>query len=82
MLENFPLQYISDLMDEINNSGRYSIFDIEDAFFTIPMEEESREYTAFQTPDVHAEYNVMPMGAKNSPLFFCESRVQYIQGCA
>jgi len=69
-LEIHPLPLIPTLLDTTRGSSRYSVGDIEDAFFTCVMDELSRKYTAFSAVDNHYEYIVMPMGAKNSANHF------------
>ena len=69
-MEVFPLPRIPELIDKMKGKDRYSTSDIQDAFFTVCMDEESRPYTAFQTPDALYEYNVMPQGVKGAASFF------------
>ena len=69
-LERWPLPYILDLIDKMRGSGRYSTEDIEDAFFTVPMKKEHRQFTAFSTPHGHFEYLCMGQGLKNAANFF------------
>ena len=69
-LERWPLPYILDLIDKMKGSGRYSTEDIEDAFFTVPMKKEHRQFTAFSTPHGHFEYLCMGQGLKNAANFF------------
>ena len=69
-LERWPLPYILDLIDKMRGSGRYSTEDIEDAFFTVPMKKDHRQYTAFSTPHGHFEYLCMGQGLKNAANFF------------
>jgi hypothetical protein len=69
-LERWPLPYILDLIDKMKGSGRYSTEDIEDAFFTVPMKKDHRQFTAFSTPHGHFEYLCMGQGLKNAANFF------------
>jgi len=71
-LERWPLPYILDLIDKMRGSGRYSTEDIEDAFFTVPMKKEHRQFTAFSTPHGHFEYLCMGQGLKNAANFFAK----------
>jgi hypothetical protein len=59
ILETYPLPRIADILDRMRDKDRYSTGDIEDAFFTVEITEESKKFTAFQTPDGCYEYNVM-----------------------
>ena len=68
-MEVFPLPRIPELIDKMKGKDRYSTSDIQDAFFTVEMDEESRPYTAFQTPRGSYEYNVMPQGVKGACSF-------------
>jgi hypothetical protein len=60
-LEIHPLPLISALIDRTRGSDRYSGYDIEDAFFTVIMDEISSVYTAFSAVDGHFEYVVLKM---------------------
>jgi hypothetical protein len=66
VLESYPLPRIADILDRMRGKDRYSTGDIEDAFFTVEITDESKKYTAFQTPDGCFEYNVMAQGLKNA----------------
>jgi hypothetical protein len=66
-LKRWPLPYI---LDKMKGSGRYSTEDSEDAFFTVPMKKEHRQFTAFSTPHGHFEYLCMGQGLKNAANFF------------
>ena len=53
--------------------GKASVFsklDFRDGFYQIEVTEKDRFKTAFQTPLGLYEWNVMPMGACNSPAYF------------
>ena len=58
----FPMPLIHDLIDRIESSGRWTAGDVADAFFTINMEERSRDLTGFQTHEDHFVYTIMPQG--------------------
>ena len=69
-MEVFPLPRIPELIDKMKGKDRYSTSDIQDTFFTVCVDEASRPYTAFQTPEALYEYNVMPQGVKGAASFF------------
>ena len=45
-------------------------FDLSSGFHQIPMDPESKKYTAISTQDGHFEFERMPFGLKNSPAMF------------
>ena len=67
---HFPMPDMADVLHHTKGSRYWSITDIKDAFFTVHMEEASREYTTFTTPGGRYQFTVMPMGAQNSPMFW------------
>jgi hypothetical protein len=44
---------------------------MKEAFWSVPLDEESKAYTAFQTPDGLMQYRRMPMGLKTASAVFC-----------
>lgn len=48
----------------------YTVIDLCQAFFTIPLAEQSRHQFAFTHRGVHLQYKVLPQGHKNSPGIF------------
>ena len=61
----FPL--ITDMLNALNGSRVFSMIDLSAGFHQIPIEEESRKYTAFSTLSGHWEFNRVPYGLTNSP---------------
>jgi hypothetical protein len=66
ILEPYPLPRVDDLLEKSLGAVRFSCGDIEDAFFTVEIEEESCKYTAFQTPFGCYEYKRMSQGLTNA----------------
>ena len=66
----YPLPVIDDILDHLGKAKFFSAFDLSSGFHQIPMEPESKKYTAFSTPEGHFEYNRMPFGLKNAPATF------------
>ncbi|MEI7669821.1 MAG: reverse transcriptase family protein, partial [Pseudomonadota bacterium] len=70
----FPLPRISQLIDFMSKSGRFSVQDIPDAFHSVEIGDgKGGHLTAFalSSPTGHYEFLVMPMGFKNSPAIWC-----------
>ncbi|CAJ01210.1 gag-pol precursor [Human immunodeficiency virus 1] len=54
-----------------------TVLDVGDAYFSVPLDENFRKYTAFtipstnnETPGIRYQYNVLPQGWKGSPAIF------------
>ncbi|NBH01615.1 hypothetical protein GQA22_23210, partial [Escherichia coli] len=63
-----------------------TVMDVGDAYFSIPLDEDFRKYTAFtipstnnETPGVRYQYNVLPQGWKGSPAIFQSSMTRILE---
>jgi hypothetical protein len=68
--DNTPLPHIAESIDRVKGARLFSKIDLDAAFWQVAMTEESKPKTAFGCRYGHYEYNVMPMGLKNSPATF------------
>ncbi|KAG1611665.1 hypothetical protein G6F44_013468 [Rhizopus delemar] len=66
----YPLPRIDDLLDTLGKAKVFSALDIRAGFHQVPMEESSKELTAFTTKLGTYHYNTLPMGLVNSPATF------------
>ncbi|KAG1463919.1 hypothetical protein G6F56_005189 [Rhizopus delemar] len=66
----YPLPRIDDLLDTLGKSKIFSALDMRAGFHQVPVEEESKELTAFTTKFGTYHYNTLPMGLVNSPATF------------
>ena len=66
----YPLPMIEDILEHLGNAKFFYAFDLRAGFHHIPMEEESKRFTAFSTPEGHFEFERMPFGLKNAPATF------------
>ena len=65
----YPLPRIEDSLQKLDNPCIFSSMDLTKGFFQIPVHPDDRKYFAFSTQNLHLEYLVAPMGAKNSPSY-------------
>jgi len=66
----YPLPSTPELLSEFAGKKSYAKFDIDSAFYLIPVRLEDRHKTAFLTPLGLYQWKVMPMGLKNAPATF------------
>lgn len=66
----YPLPQIDDILSQLGNAKFFSALDLSSGFHQIPMNPDSKKFTAFSTPQGHFHYNRMPFGLKNAPATF------------
>lgn len=65
--DSYPLPYISRILSQLSESKYISTLDLKDAFWQIPLEESSKEKTAFTVPSRGLwQFKVMPFGLHNA----------------
>ncbi len=65
--EPFLMPTIDSIIARVGNSTYLSKLDLLKGFHQVPMEEESKQYTAFSCAHGKFQYKVMPFGLKNAP---------------
>lgn len=68
--DHFPLPLIEDIIDDLQGARVFSTLDLENGFFHVPVDEDSRKYTAFVTPSGQYEFLATPFGLSTSPTVF------------
>lgn len=69
--EQAPLPLIHDTLRDLGQATVFSTIDLRNGYWQIPMEPESKPFTAFATPDgATYQFRVMPFGLKNAPATF------------
>lgn len=64
----YPLPYVSGILDQLRNAKYMTSLDLKTAYWQVPLEEESKEKTAFAVPGRGLfQFRRMPMGLHNSP---------------
>ena len=64
---NHPIPLLHVIVQKFAGMQYFADIDLRTSFWQKPLSEESREITAFVTPDGLFEYLVLPMGIKTSP---------------
>ncbi|GFS00790.1 transposon Tf2-12 polyprotein [Elysia marginata] len=75
--ENIPLP--EDLFMQMSKSEMFSTCDLTKAYWQIPFEEDSKKFTAFQTPLGLMQWTRMPFGLVTAPATFCR-RMRLVLG--
>lgn len=69
--DRYPLPNIQDIIDQLGKAKYFTTIDLSQGYFQVELEEDSRPYTAFITPDgEHLQMRKMPMGLSTSPAAF------------
>ena len=67
-MRHFPIPNITDVLDSLGKSKYFSTIDCANGFWQIPVREEDRPKTAFNTEYGHFECKSMPFGLKGAIL--------------
>lgn len=68
--EGQPFPLIEDLIAKTQKNSWFSVFDINSAFWAIPIRCKDRYKTGFVTQTGHWQWKCLPFGLKNSPAIF------------
>ena len=69
--DSHPLPCICETLESLAGAGHYSTFDMKFGFWQVPMDEESKQYTAFMLGSMGLyECESMPFGLCNAPPTF------------
>ncbi len=69
--ETFPLPVLSDLLMNLGEGNKFfSPLDLLSGYWQVPMDPESRKYTAFSTTGVHFQWVRMPFDLRTAPITF------------
>ena len=65
--DRFPLPNIQAILQQMGSSKIFSSLDLRAGYYQIPLDESSKEKTAFTSPEGHWEFNSLPFGVKSAP---------------
>lgn len=68
--DSHPLPRIDDQIDKLYGGNYLISLDLKSGYHQVPIEESSKRYTAFVTPEGQYEYNRVPFGLSNAPRVF------------
>ena len=69
--DSHPLPHICETLESLAGAAHYSTFDLNSGFWQVPMDEESKQYTAFTLGSLGLfECESMPFGLCNAPPAF------------
>ena len=70
VLNSWPLPKIRNIFDSLQGAKIFSVIDLRDAFYSIPVHKDSRDYCAFVTHSASYRYCTSPMGGATSANWF------------
>ena len=68
--DSFPVPVIDEVMQKLYKAKVFTVMDLENGFFHVPIEETSKKLTAFVTKQGLYEFYRAPFGFCNSPAYF------------
>ena len=78
--DRFPMPNLLDEIYKLNGCKYFTSLDLTRGYYQLPMEEESKEYTAFSTAHGHWQFKRMPFGLRNAPSSFQRIMLDILQG--
>lgn len=68
--DRFPLPNLQDLVFGVHGMRYFTTLDLVRGYYQVPLDEESRELTAFSTPKGHYQFKRLTFGLRNAPAAF------------
>ena len=79
LLDAFPLPKIDELVNEVAKNKVFSVIDLSDAYYQIPINEAERPYTAFEACGRLYQFTRIPMGVTNGVAAFQRVMTRFIE---
>lgn len=80
--DKFPLPNITDILDSLSGSIYFSHLDLQQGYYQLKLDTQSRMYTAFSTDTGHYQLKRLPMGLKTSCSAFSRAMSIAMSGLA
>ncbi|XP_073721145.1 uncharacterized protein [Misgurnus anguillicaudatus] len=68
--DSYPLPRIEDLTEKLGKATFISTIDLSKGYWQVPLDPDSREFTAFRTPKGLMHFRVLPFGLHGAPATF------------
>jgi transposase InsO family protein len=76
--DKFPMPNLSESIYSAYNTNYFTKLDLIKGYYQVPLEEESRKFTAFSTPHNHYQFKRLSFGLKNSGIAFQKNMQQIL----
>jgi hypothetical protein len=77
--DKFPMPNLSDSIFGLHGVKYFTRLDLVRVFYQVPLDEDSKELTAFSTPHGHWHFNRLSFGLKNAPSAFQRGMQEVLQ---
>ncbi|KAI5725494.1 hypothetical protein M8J77_016168 [Diaphorina citri] len=79
--QNSPMLNLQEMVRNVGDNTCFIIMDLKKGYWQVPMDEDSKDFTAFTTPDGNKYcWNVLPFGLKNAPSTFVNLMKKVLDG--
>ena len=76
--EKFPMPNLSVCIYNVHNTQVFTRLDLIKGYYKVMLDENSRQYTAFSTPNNHYQFRTLSFGLKNSGIAFQKNMQQIL----
>jgi len=75
-----PMPNIEAVFSKVAGYKYFSRLDLSKGYWQVPMSQDAKKYTAFETPQGLFQFKVMPFGLVNAPATFCRLMRKVLKG--